>query len=141
MAQHTTKRSNHPSGFPLPPDRELDLKATIVVCDRDFGISIYPNFHGYDNLTDDAEWLLERTPQKSRGFIIRPITTNNQEGIWVGEYNQHSQISRQDFLFCEQAHNLSKTITDYFQRKITDEKLIEKIDSGHLKKRLSQDHK
>jgi len=131
------KRRNHVHELPPSANKELNLKETIILYDRDRGISIYPNFRSYDNLTDDAEWLLERTPQKSRGFIIRPITKHEQEGIWIGEYNcQGSQITRQEFLLCEKASSLGKVIADCFQRKITEKELMKEIDIDQLKKRL-----
>jgi len=119
------------------PNKELTLKDTMILYDRDIGISVYPNIRSYDNLTDDAEWLLERTPQKSRGFIIRPITKNKQEGIWIGEYNHNSnQINRQDLLFTKEATKLGKTITDHSHRKTTERRLMKEIEINQLKNQL-----
>ena len=119
------------------PNKELSLKDTMILYDRDMGISIYPNIRSYDNLKDDAEWLLERTPEKSRGFIIRPITKNTKEGIWIGEYKHKSnQINRQDLLLTEEASNLGKTITGHTHRRTTEKKLMEEIEISQLKKRL-----
>ena len=119
------------------PNKELTLKGTVILYDRDQGISVYPNIRSYDNAVDDAEWLLERTPQKSRGFIIRPVTKNQKQGIWIGEYNHDgNQIERQNLVTDEQAQKLGKTITDYSDRKITEKKLIEKIQIDQLRKKL-----
>jgi len=119
------------------PNKELILKGTVILYDRDQGISVYPNIRSYDNAVDDAEWLLERTPQKSRGFIIRPVTKNQKQGIWIGEYNHDgNQIERQNLVTDEQAQKLGKTITDYSDRKISEKKLIERIQIDQLRKKL-----
>jgi hypothetical protein len=119
-------------------NKELNLKDTVILFDRDEGISIFPNFRSYDNVIDDAEWLLERTPQKSRGFIIRPVSRKTKEGIWIGEYNHRdNQINRQDFSFDEEASNLNKTISDYSsRRRIPEKKFRKEIDIDQLRKKL-----
>jgi len=119
------------------PKEDLKLKDTIILFDRDLGLSIFQNFRGYNNLIDDAEWLLERTPQKSKGFIIRPVSKSEREGIWIGEYSRiDSQIKRQDLIFDSDAYLLNKIISDYAHHKITEKKLIEKIAIDTLKKKL-----
>ena len=94
------------------PEQNPKLKDTVILFDRDQGISIFQNIRGYNNLTDDAEWLLERTPQKSRGFILRPISKDGQEGIWVGEYTHAgNQITRQDLIYNRNGSAMSKMIS------------------------------
>jgi len=119
------------------PEKDLKLGDTVILFDRDRGISIYQSFKGYSNLVDDAEWLLERTLQKSRGFLIRPITKDNEEGIWIGEYDYESnQISRQDLVFDNAASALCKLIQSYANLRIAEKTFIEKIAIKSLKKKL-----
>jgi len=119
------------------PEQNPKLKDTVILFDRDQGISIFQNIRGYNNLTDDAEWLLERTPQKSRGFILRPISKDGQEGIWVGEYTHAgNQITRQDLIYNRNGSAMSKMISDYAAHKITERKLIRKLNIRRLKKSL-----
>ncbi len=137
----TWAKVNMTGEYPLTelklPEKGLRLKDTVIVFDRDQGISTYQNFRGYNNLVDDAEWLLERTLQKSRGFIIRPIAREKKEGIWVGEYNHEgSQINRQDLIFGNAASALSKLILSYADRRISEKTFIEKIAIKSLKKKL-----
>jgi len=117
---------------------ELRLTDTVILYDRDFGVSIFQNFRGYDSLLDDAEWLLERTSRKSRGFLIRVVIKNGKRGIWIGEYTQgDKQIGRQDFIFEDSAEAVSKMIMDYVNRKISEENLLEKIRIENLRKHLN----
>jgi len=117
---------------------ELQLTDTVILYDRDFGISIFQNFRGYDSLLDDAEWLLERTPRKSRGFLMRVIVKEGKKGIWIGEYNQRGrQIGRQDFIFGDSAETISKMILDYVNRKISEETFLKKIKIENLRKNLN----
>lgn len=117
---------------------ELRLTDTVILYDRDFGISIFQNFRGYDSLLDDGEWLLERTPTKSRGFLMRVVVKNGKKGIWIGEYAQgERQIGRQDFIFEDSAESISKIILDYVNGKISEENLLEKIRIENLRKCLN----
>lgn len=117
---------------------ELQLTDTVILYDRDYGISIFQNFRGYDSLLDDAEWLLERTQRRSRGFIMRIIIRNGKRGVWIGEYAQgEKQIRRQDFIFEDSAEAVSKMILDYVNRKISEENLLGKIRIENLRKHLN----
>jgi len=117
---------------------EIQLTDTMILYDRDFGIFIFQNFRGYDSLLDDAEWLLERTLQRSRGFIMRVILKDGKKGLWIGEYHQgEKQIRRQDFLFNDSVEAVYKIITDYMNGKISEKKILRKIRVEDLKKRLN----
>jgi hypothetical protein len=119
------------------PEKNLTLKDTMILFDRDLGLSVFQNFRGYNNLTDDAEWLLERTSQKSRGFLIRPMSKDKEEGVWIGEYDYGgSQINRQELIFSKTASVLSRLISDYADHKITEKKFMKKIAINSLKKKL-----
>jgi hypothetical protein len=101
------------------------------------GISIFQSFRSYNNLIDDAEWLLERTPQRSRGFLIRPVSRCEQDGLWIGEYGHgRSQIDRQDLIFSKNALSLSNIILDYSDRKIAGKAFMKKISVQVLKQKL-----
>jgi len=119
------------------PDKNLELKDTLILFDRDLGVSIFQNFKGYNDLVDDAEWLLERTSQKSRGFILRPVRKNGHDGLWVGEYDfRGNQINRQESLFDPEASNLYTAIKNYALRKVSEKRLIDKLDIENLRKTL-----
>jgi len=125
---------------------ELQLTDTVILYDRDYGTSIFRNFKGYNSLLDDAEWLLERTSRKSRGFIMRIIIKNGKRGIWIGEYGEgERQIGRQDFIFEDSAEAVSKTIIKYMNGKISEENLLKRIRienlREHLNSRIIQDFK
>lgn len=119
------------------PKKDLELKDIIILFDRDVGLSVFQNFRGYNNLKDDSEWLLERTPQKSRGFLIRPVSRDDEEGIWIGEYNYGgNQIDRQDLIFGNVGSALSKLIAGYADRRISEKNFTVKITIESLKKKL-----
>ncbi|RJS74520.1 hypothetical protein CW712_06415 [Candidatus Bathyarchaeota archaeon] len=118
-------------------NRKLKLKNVIILFDRDWGVSVFQNFRGYDDLVDDAEWLLERTPQKSKGFLIRPVSEGGREGIWIGEYNQKgNQIRRQDVLFDGNVASLNRLIGEYVDHKVSEKRFMEKIVIEDLRKKL-----
>jgi len=125
----------------------MQLTDTMILYDRDFGVSIFKNFRGYDSLLDDAEWLLERTPQRSRGFIMRVILKKDgKKGVWIGEYHQgEKQICQQDFLFDDSVEAIYKLIMDYINGKISEEKILRRIRvedlKKHLKSRIIRDFK
>ena len=117
---------------------ELQLTDTVILYDRDFGVSIFQNFRGYDSLLDDAEWLLERTSRKSRGFLMRVVIKNGKKGIWIGEYTHgEKQISRQDFIFEDSAETVSKMIMNYVNGKVSEENLLKNIRIENLRKHLN----
>jgi hypothetical protein len=119
------------------PNKNLGLEDTMILFDRDIGVSIFQNFKGYNNLADDAEWLLERTPQKSRGFIIRPVRKDQQDGIWIGEYDYRgNQISRQELLLDSEASAFCLMIKNYSINRISERKLMEKLSIEGLRKTL-----
>jgi hypothetical protein len=119
------------------PDKNLELKDTLILFDRDLGVFLFQNFKGYNNLADDAEWLLERTPQKSRGFIIRPIHKDKHDGIWIGEYDYRgNQINRHDFLFDSDASVLCEIIRNYVAHKISEKRLMDKLNIEDLRRML-----
>jgi hypothetical protein len=119
------------------PEKNLELKDTLILFDRDLGVFLFQNFKGYNNLADDAEWLLERTPQKSRGFIIRPVHKDRHDGVWIGEYDYRgNQINRQDFLFDSGASAFCKIIRKYIAHKVSEKRLMEKLNIEDLRKLL-----
>ena len=113
----------------------LKLGGAIILFDRDYGVFFFQNFRGYSNLLDDAEWLLERTPQKSWGFIIRPIISGEQYGLWIGEYGPHkNQVIREEMIFDKKASTLSKMLFDYEAHKIDEKKIRRKLTLDSCKK-------
>jgi len=118
---------------------DLKLKDILILFDRDSGVSIFQDIRGYDDPIDDAEWILERNP-KTRGFIIRPISQGEKDGLWIGEYVQNGNaITRYQVLFDRGAHEIGGSITSYAQRKITERALIEKMNINSLKQRLGSE--
>ncbi|MEM2341636.1 MAG: hypothetical protein QXX94_03935 [Candidatus Bathyarchaeia archaeon] len=124
----------------------LKLGSIIVLFDREFGTLFFQDFRGYGNLLDDAEWLLERTPQRSWGFMIRPITDGERYILWIGEYGPHvNQIIREDIISDRNASFISKILFDHANRKIS-EKMVNKritieICKKLLKSKIVQDFK
>ncbi len=117
----------------------LKLGSTIILFDRDFGESFFQDFMGYGNLSDDAEWLLERTTQRSWGFMIRPVADGEHYGLWVGEYAPHSnQIIREEIIFNRNSSSISKILFDYANHKISEEKLSKKLTLNVYKKKLQE---
>ncbi len=118
-------------------EKGLELKDTIIIFDRDLGPSIFQNFRGYDDLADDAEWLLERFPQKSKGFVIRPLSRDGQHGLWLGEYDYNgNQISRQETLWDSNASLLSRRISDYASRRVAEKEIAKSVAIDRLKKTM-----
>ncbi len=118
-------------------DENIELSDIAILFDRDLGVLIFQNCRGYNSLMDDAEWLVERTPQKSRGFIIRPIHKKKSSGLWIGEYNHRdNQVHRQEMLFDSGASTLYKMIKNYAAHKISEKKVIKKLRLEDLRKTL-----
>jgi len=127
----------YPVGEVTLTDKNLELSGTIVLFDRDLGVSIFQNYKGYNNLLDDAEWLLERTPQKSRGFIIRPVRKCQKCGVWIGEYDHRgNQINRQEMLFGSNAGIYCAIIGNLARKRFSEKKLIEKFNLENLRKTI-----
>ena len=117
----------------------LKLGSVIILLDRDFGESFFQDFRGYGNLLDDAEWLLERTSQRSWGLMIRPITDGERHGLWIGEYAPHSnQIIREEIVFSENSSSISKLLLDYANHRISEKKLSKKLTLDALKRKLRE---
>lgn len=109
----------------------------MVLFDRDYGIFFFQDFRGYSSLIDDAEWLLERTPQRSWGFMIRPVASGERFGLWIGKYGPHlNQIIREELLFDENSSALGRMLFDYMNHKISEEKIRRKITLDFCKKNL-----
>ncbi|MEM2985317.1 MAG: hypothetical protein QXL24_08845, partial [Candidatus Jordarchaeaceae archaeon] len=109
-------------------NKNLELSDTIILFDRDLGVSIFQNYKGYNNLVDDAEWLLERTSQKSRGFIIRPVRKCQKCGIWIGEYDYRgNQINRQELLFDSNTEIYCTMIENFARKRVSEKKIMEKF--------------
>ncbi len=124
----------------------LQLMDTVILYDRDFGVSVFRNFRGYNSLIDDAEWLLERTTCKSQGFLMRVVVKNEVMGLWIGEYLQgRNQICRQELLFEDSAEEIVNLLIDYAEGRISEEDFLDrvKIDNlrKHLKSRIIRDFK
>jgi len=130
-------------GFKLKSLRDktesLKLGSAIVLFDRDFGESFFQDFRGYGNLLDDAEWLLERTSQRSWGFMIRPVIDGERYGLWIGEYAPHNnQIVREEIIFDRSSSSISKLLFNYADHKISERKLSKKLALDTCKKKLKK---
>ncbi|MBS7657146.1 hypothetical protein KEJ33_04395 [Candidatus Bathyarchaeota archaeon] len=118
-------------------NKNLELSDTIILFDRDLGVSIFQNYKGYNNLVDDAEWLLERTSQKSRGFIIRPVRKCQKCGIWIGEYDYRgNQINRQELLFDSNTEIYCTMIENFARKRVSEKKIMEKFSLENLRKTI-----
>ena len=119
--------------------RALKLRDILILFDRDFGLSIFQNFRGYDDPIDDAEWILERNP-RTKGFILRPVTNAGGKGLWIGEYAPNgSSITRYEVLNSEGALQSSRLISNYIDRKITEREIAKKLNLKWLKEKLKSD--
>jgi len=118
---------------------DLQLTDIMIMYDRDFGISIFQNFRGYDSLLDDAEWLLERTHCRSRGFLIRVVMKGPKTGLWIGEYLYGKKgIVRQELIFQGYVGNISKAILDYASGRISENNLLRRIRIENLRELKSK---
>ena len=118
---------------------DLQLTDIMIMYDRDFGISIFQNFRGYDSLLDDAEWLLERTHCRSRGFLIRVVMKGSKTGLWIGEYLYGKKgIVRQELIFQGYVGNISKAILDYASGRISENNLLRRIRIENLRELKSK---
>jgi hypothetical protein len=123
-------------GFKLLQE-SLRLGGAIVLFDRDYGVFFFQDFKGYSSLLDDAEWLLERTPQRSWGFMIRPVTNGERYGLWIGEYGPHtSQIVREELLFDKDSSALGRMLFNYVNHEISEEKIRRKVTLDFCKRKL-----
>lgn len=117
--------------------RKLRLGMAIVMFDRDYGILFFQDFMGYGSLIDDAEWLLERTPQRSWGFMIRPIADGEHYGLWIGEYGPGSnQILREETLFDANSSAVARLLFKYAEHRVDEGELRRRLTLKTLKRRL-----
>ena len=116
---------------------DLRLMDTVILYDRDFGVSIFRNFRGYDSLLDDAEWLLERTTSKSQGFLMRVVIRDGVMGLWIGEYLQGgNQIRRQELIFGDSAEDIANSFIDYAEGRISEGDFLDRVKIDNLRRRL-----
>ncbi|MCS7120307.1 MAG: hypothetical protein RMJ07_04515 [Nitrososphaerota archaeon] len=119
---------------------DLTLQDIVVMYDRDLGPFIFKDFRSYNSLLDDAEWLLERSHQRSRGFIIRPVRQGSRDGLWIGEYDHGaSRISRQELIFDEGASELSRIMVLYANRRVSEKRLFNAISVEMLRAKLKSE--
>lgn len=115
----------------------LKLGGVIVLFDREIGALFFQNFRGYGNLSDDAEWLLERTPQRSWGFLMRPIVHNELYGLWIGEYGPVSnRVIREERLFDENSSAISRILLKYGDGEVDEGEVYRRLTIKSLKRRL-----
>jgi len=116
---------------------DLRLMDTVILYDRDFGVSIFRNFRGYDSLLDDAEWLLERTTNKSQGFLMRVVVKDGVRGLWIGEYLQgRNQICRQELIFGDSAEEIANLFIDYAEGRVSEGDFLDEVKIDNLRRRL-----
>ena len=113
------------------------IQNILILIDRDTGVNIFRNFRGYGNLKDDAEWILERTPERSLGFLIRPMRKNDEKGIWIAEYNNKG-LNREEYLFDYHSASLSNIILNHNTKKLNTKKFINNLKDSYSK---SKGHK
>ncbi|MEM2559215.1 MAG: hypothetical protein QXF59_00235 [Candidatus Bathyarchaeia archaeon] len=119
--------------------KELSIGSVIIIFDRDFGRLIFRDIKGYGNLLDDTEWLLERTPQRSWGFMIRPIIQDGLYGLWIGEYTPNSnQVIREETLFGKGSSIISKLLVRYIENKVSEREINRRISIDALKKMIPE---
>lgn len=105
----------------------LKVGSVIVIFDRDLGTFFFQDLRAYGNLIDDAEWLLERTPQRSWGIMIRPIINNGKYGLWIGEYGPHAnRVISEEMVFDKGSSDLSRVLFKYADHRI-DESRVRRI--------------
>jgi len=115
---------------------DMRLKDTLILFDRDSGVSVFQNFRGYDDPIDDAEWILERNP-KTKGFILRPISCGGRDGLWIGEYSHNGNtIVRHEVLCDREVPKVSRLIVNYSRRKISEREAMENLSISLLKEKL-----
>jgi len=116
--------------------RDLRLKDILILFDGNSGFSVFQNLRGYDDPIDDAEWILERNP-RTKGFILRPVSYGDKEGLWIGEYGYSSKmIVRYEVLHDKEALQVGRLIIDYGHRKITEREAMDKLSLNSLKEKL-----
>jgi len=119
------------------PSREgngVTLKDILILFDRDFGVSIFPNFRGYNNPVDDAEWLLERS-MISRGFVIRPIVREGRRGLWIGEYiGSNSVVTKTEEVYGEYASKIHRLMLKCMAKETSKRRLLEELSITSLKR-------
>lgn len=119
--------------------KELSIGSVIIIFDRNFGRFIFRDVRGYGNLLDDAEWLLERTPQRSWGFMIRPIIQDGFCGLWVGEYKPDiNQVIREEILFSKGSSAISKLLLKYVENKVSEKEINRRVNVDVLKRMLPE---
>lgn len=117
--------------------KNMKLGETILVFDRDHGRIIFRGVRGYGNLLDDAEWLLERTPQRTWGFMIRSIINNGQYGLWIGEYTPSSdKVTREETIFSRGSSTLSKLLLKYDNGIISEKEINRRINDVETLRKL-----
>lgn len=119
--------------------KDIKVGSIIIIFDRDFGRLVFRDVRIYENLLDDAEWLLERTQQKSWGFMIRPIIQEKQYGLWIGEYMpDNSRVILEEILFSKGSSAISKLLFKYSENKVSEKEVNRRVNVDTLKKMLPE---
>ncbi|MEM0050558.1 MAG: hypothetical protein QXW39_08525 [Candidatus Bathyarchaeia archaeon] len=119
--------------------RDLEISSVVIIFDRDFGKLVFRDFRGYGSLLDDAEWLLERTQQRSWGFMLRPVIQNGCYGLWIGEYMpNNNRVIREEIIFSKASSKISKLLMRYAEDKASERKIDRIMDISVLKKMLPE---
>jgi len=113
------------------------LSCTAILFDRDCLISIFNNLRAFNNLTTDAEWVLERS-SKTSGFIVRPIGNVDEEGLWIGEYRKNT-ITREERFYDEDVKTIRKIVEGCKDEEDVKKKLGIDILKEKLKSEIVQD--
>lgn len=115
----------------------LILGSAIVIFDRDFGTLFFQDLRAYGSLADDAEWLLERTPQRSWGIMIRPVTDGERYGLWIGKYGPYSnRVICEEIIFDGGVSAISRILLDYAEHKVDERKIRRVITIDACKKKI-----
>lgn len=119
--------------------RDMNIGSTVIIIDRDFGRLVFRDVKGYGNLLDDAEWLLERTAQRSWGFIMRPVIHGKQIGLWIGEYTLGSnKVIREEILFGRGPASISRLLLKYSEGRVGEKEINRRLSIDTLKKALPE---
>ncbi|MEM1883386.1 MAG: hypothetical protein QXE14_02140 [Candidatus Bathyarchaeia archaeon] len=111
----------------------------VLIFDRDLGKLVFRDFKGYGSLLDDAEWLLERTPQRSWGFMMRPIIKEGSYGLWIGEYEpENNRVVREEVHFSRGASTISKLLLRYAVNKISERVINKMLNVDTLRNKLPE---
>lgn len=119
---------------------DFSLKDVIAILDTEHDLELVAGFSLMNDLVEDLDYILFMNRfVNSKGIALRPISNNNQIGLWVAEYevgkDRNSKIINQTIVY-DDVTDICKTLERYLSKGISFGELKEKLTIDLLKEKI-----